>query len=292
MGAMPLFLAACSSDDDYAPGPEVAPDCPVVYFSNSNSSIAEVDTDDPTITIALQRENTNGELTVPIVVESVTGDFNIPSTATFADGSANASFDITYTEYQAGMKLELGLPSEYVNPYLKVEGTSTISISLTQLIKVGTVTYGNTTYPTRFDDVTSSSIYSYEGINRFKWKNFLGSGTDLVFTVDTSNSGGEYDQNDLSKLKGDIIPLANYYKDDYGYHFVKDGNADDYEYITWTPDGQSEAVSSFYFYAYYNGSSYSYIDFDKGSYDCGYGYFWSAYVNGAGYENIYFYVYY
>lgn len=161
-------------------------------------------------------------------------------------------------------------------------------------VKVCDVTYGNTTYPTRFDDVKSSSIYIVDGENKFVWADFLDSGIDLLFTVDTSHSGAVFDANNIQSLKGDIIPLNYYYKDTYGYHFVEDGSGEsDYEnrYITWIPEGQSEAVTSFYFYGYYGGS-YSYIDFDKGSYDCGYGYFWSAWVNGAGYENIYFYLYY
>lgn len=290
--ATPFFLSACSDDYEYSPGEEVAADCPNVYFSNSNSNLIEVKSDDPSVSVVLQRENTSGQLTVPIVVESVTGDITIPESVTFADGAATTNLVATYSEYQIGMKFTVSIPDEYVNPYLKVDGASSFTASLTQVNKVCDVTYGSTTYPSRFDKVTTSAIYNYSGENRFIWMDFLGSGKNLIFRVDVTTQGGEFDMNDLTKLKGDIIPMNYTYKDDYGFHFVEDGSESEDDYITWTPEGQTEPVTSFYYYGYYGGSSYSYIEFDPGSYGCGYGFFWSAYVNGAGYENIYFYLYY
>lgn len=155
------------------------------------------------------------------------------------------------------------------------------------LIKVCDVTYAT---DSRFANVTGSAIYRVDGEEAFRWVNFLGSGVDMKFKVDTSHyTGATFDPDNIQLLKGDIVPLSNYSQDDYGYHFVNTIGSDDY--VTWTPEGQTDAVTSFYFYGYYSGS-YSFIDFSTGTYDCGYGYFWSSYVNEAGYENTYFYLYY
>lgn len=284
------LTTSCSSDYDYSVGKEVAADCPTVYFSNSNESEIFVTSDgEKSFALNVKRENTSGAITVPVIVDSKTGSFNIPENVSFADGEAETQLTITYDEFEGGMNFSIHLADDYINPYLEVAGSTYFKGTLAQLNKVADVVYST---GSRFEKVTNSAIYAYTGENKFQWTNFLGSGIDLTFTVDTSNTEtGKYDANDLMKLRGDIIPLSNYYKDDYGYYFMKEvGSTDDY--VTWTPEGQSEAVSYFYFYGYYS-AHYSYIDFDTASDGYGYGYFYSAVVNDSeNYENIYFYLYY
>lgn len=155
------------------------------------------------------------------------------------------------------------------------------------LIKVCDVAYqtGST-----FAGVTGSAIYRIDGEEAFRWINFLGSGVDLKFRVDTTHyPTASFDVNDIEKLKGDIIPLSNYSQDDYGYHFVQSIGSE--EYVIWTPEGQTDAISSFYFYGYYS-YSYSYIDFGSSDYGYPWGMFASSVINGSGYTNVYFYLYY
>lgn len=282
---MVLPLASCSDDYDYQPGTAIADDCPNVYFSNSNESLIEVKSDDTskTVSLELRRTNTKGSVTVPIVVDSKTDNITIPESVTFADGDSVAYLNATYSEFTIGTKFTVSIADDYVNPYSIVDGFSTFSASLTQLNKVCDVKYAT---DSRFAGVTTSAIYNYSGENRFVFSDFLGSGVDLKFRVDTNISGATFDMNDITKLSGDIIPLNYYTKDDYGFHFVKTSGSEDY--VTWTPEGASEAVTSFYFYDVYGGYSYSYIDFGSSAY----GMFYSSYVNGAQYENIYFYLYY
>lgn len=281
---LPFSLASCGDDNDYQPGTAVSDDCPNVYFSSSNESLIEVKSDDTakTVTLELRRTNTNGSLTVPIIVESKTDNITVPESVTFADGDSIAYLNATYSEFTIGTKFTVSISDEYVNPYKKVDGFSTFSASLAQLNKVCDVRYAT---DCRFAGVTGSAIYNYSGENRFVFTNFLGSGIDLKFRVDTSVSGATFDMNDLTKLNGGIVPLEYYYKDDYGYQFVKTGTE---EYISWTPEGSSEAVTSFYYYGVYGGYDYTTIDFGSNAY----GLFWSAYVNNSNYENIYFYLYY
>lgn len=282
---VPFALASCSDDNDYQPGTAVGDDCPNVYFSNNNESLIEVKSDDvsKTVTLELCRTNTKGSITVPIVVDSKTDNITVPESVTFADGDSIAYLNATYSEFTIGTKFTVSIPDEYVNPYKKVDGFSTFTASLSQLNKVCDVLYASNC---RFAGVTTSAIYNYSGENRFVFTDFLGSGLDLKFRVDTGVSGATFDMNDITKLSGDIVPLNYYYKDDWGFHFVQTSSTD--EYITWTPTGATEAVTSFYFYDVYDGYSYSYIDFGSSAY----GMFYSAYVNQSNYENIYFYLYY
>lgn len=285
VSAMAFTMTSCSSDYDYKPGTAVADDCPAVYFSNNNESLIEVKSDDASksVTLEVDRVNTNGSLTVPIVVESKTDNITVPESVTFADGEASTELVVTYSEFTVGTKFTVSVPDEYVNPYIILDGSSTFSASLAQVNKVCDVKYAT---DCRFSGVTGSAIYNYSGENRFIFSNFLGSGIDLKFRVDTGVSGATFDMNDLTTLSGDIIPLNYYYKDDYGFHFVETGTQEDY--VTWTPEGSSEPVTSFYYYGVYGGYSYTYIDFGSNAY----GMFYSAYVNKSGYENIYFYLYY
>lgn len=287
---VPFALASCSDDDDYTPAKDVAADCPTVYFSNVNESEIFVTSDsEKSFTLTLARQNTAGTITVPVIVETMTGSFHVPESVTFNDGEATAELTVTYDEFEGGMNFMLSLGEDYVNPYVELPGSTMFKVTLSQLNKVCDVAYAT---DTRFAKVTGSSIYAYSGVNKFRWVNFMGSGIDLTFTVDTSNSSGAvFDANDITKLKGDIIPMDYYTKDDYGYHFVNPAGSEDY--VTWTPEGQTEAVTKFYFYGYYSGH-YTYIDFSPGeSSGTGYGYFWSSVVNSDdNYENIYFYLYY
>lgn len=281
------IMTSCGDDYEYSPGEAVADDCPNAYFSSDNESEIFVTSDgEKSFTLKVNRENTTEAITIPIIVDSKKGSFNIPESVSFAAGEAEALLTITYDEFEGGMNFSIHLDDDYVNPYLEVDGSVYYKASLAQLTKVAYVTYAS---DTRFAGVTGSAIYAYSGENKFRWSNFMGSGVNLTFTVDTSHTSGVYDPSDFKNLYGDIVPLSYFKQDDYGYHFVKEVGSEDY--ISWTPEGASEAVTSFYFYGYYASSSYSYIDFGYGGtgYD-GYGYFWSSYVNDANYENIYFYL--
>jgi len=286
---VPFALTSCSSDFDYEPGQAVSDDCQDVYFSDENGSEIFVTADgEKSITLKVKREYTAGAVTVPVVVDYKTGSFNIPESVSFDDGESEADMTITYDEFTSGMNFCIHIADGYANPYLEVAGSTYYKATLALLTKVADVAYAT---DTRFANVSGSAIYSYSGENKFQWTNFMGSGYNMTFTVDTSKtSGSEYDPDDLTKLSGDIIPLNYYTQDDYGYHFVKEVGSDNY--VTWTPEGQTEAVTKFYFYGYYSGH-YSFISFAPATDYDGYGYFWSAVVNSDdNYENIYFYLYY
>lgn len=294
---VPFTLASCSDDDDYTPAKEVAEDCPNVYFSSENSNLHIIDLDDEgagSISLTMKRDNTDEAITVPVIVDFNIGNFVIPENVSFAAGESDATLEITYPVYVVGMNFNIHLPEEYINPYKEKEGSYDFNLTVTKPYKLCDVTYSQASdgVSGRFAGVTGSEIYAYKGLNKFTWINFMGSGIDMPFTVDISNtSGAEFDVNDITKLKGDFVPTDYYYMDSYGYAFVNPGGSENL--VTWTPEGSSEEITYFYYY-FYQGGHYSYIDFapagDSDDENYGYGYFYSPYIN-SDYENtIYFYL--
>lgn len=285
--AVAFTFASCGDDNDYTPGKEVSDSCPTVYFSSTNESEVLVSADmEKSTTLKLERKVTEGELVVPVVVDTKTGSLNVPESVTFADGASEAELTITYDEFETGMKVSLHIPEEYTDPYTMLSGSLNFTLSFVEVTKVCDVAYQS---GSRFASV-KSAIYVYGGQNKFLWKDFLGSGKDMLFTVDTSNTAGaKFDANDLSTLKGDFTPLSNCTYNSAGGWYFTDGS-DNTNYMEWTPAGQTEAVTSYFFWGYYNGGNYSYIEFDPGDDGYGYGYFYSAWVNDTAYETTYYYL--
>lgn len=122
-----LFLAACSSDDDYSwdkvSGAQV-------YFSNSLPSKVDLNKDETSFSFPLNRINTEEELTVKLTLTDETGKFSIPSEVKFIEGQAKANITVTYdaSEFEnddyKDVKISIA-GSEYTTPY----GMSTYAFS-------------------------------------------------------------------------------------------------------------------------------------------------------------------
>lgn len=263
-GLMPLALTSCSDNDNYSPGDEPGVSDKGVYFSSDNESeFVKSDEDEKFITITVERENTQGELAVPIEVVSKTDNIDeITSEAVFADGESQAELTITYTDLETTQSCELKIPDEYANPYKEKDGSyrHTVSIYKPRVIS-SNVTYRSydESTPDYFSGATSELV-QYGTSNVFILTNILGSGIDLKFTI-----GGEdsyFDATDVTNSYGGILPLNHYYDDgEYGWYLMVDEDADAYgECATWTVPGSAYGVNSYmYFYNYYSGSHYNYI---------------------------------
>jgi len=278
------LLSACG-DDDYTAGSEPATDAPVVYFSSSNESeVIITDGSETGFDVTLCREDSAEALTVPLVIDYNTGNLTFPESATFAAGQATTTIHVAIGDYVAGTKASVRIAEGYTNPYIKLDGSGIYFVQLVKLNHIADISYQA---GSRFESVTSP-LYAYSGENKFIWKDFLGSGIDFKFKVDTSNSTGKYVADNLARLNGEIIPLNNYtYNSAGGYYLTDDATGGGYP--VWTPAGQTEAVTSFFYWAY-SGGIYNFIDFDPADANQGYGYFSSAYVNDVGYESFYFFV--
>lgn len=88
-------MAACTSDYEYDT-PEALKGAQV-YFSNTLPSKIEVNKESGNFDVTLSRQNTEGELTVPLMFTADEGNiYTVPSTVTFADGEATANIHITF----------------------------------------------------------------------------------------------------------------------------------------------------------------------------------------------------
>ena len=91
-----VAMAACTSDYEYDT-PEALKGAQV-YFSNTLPSKIEVNKESGNFDVTLSRQNTEGELTVPLMFTADEGNiYTVPSTVTFADGEATANIHITFT---------------------------------------------------------------------------------------------------------------------------------------------------------------------------------------------------
>lgn len=90
-----VVMAACTSDYEYDT-PEALKGAQV-YFSNTLPSKIEVNKESGNFDVTLSRQNTEGELTVPLMFTADEGNiYTVPSTVTFADGEATANIHITF----------------------------------------------------------------------------------------------------------------------------------------------------------------------------------------------------
>ncbi|MCF0202911.1 MAG: hypothetical protein HUK08_06060 [Bacteroidaceae bacterium] len=294
---MAMFFTACGSETPYTPAEPVSADNWGVYFDGDNDSDYPRSLSDPnTFDITVKRVNTNGELTVPIVVENTTGKLAAPESVTFADGEVEQSFSVTYSGLEGG-KVEgtLTIPTAYTNPYTEKNGF------WKQRVVVYQPTIVSSNVVMDFDAVSSGTdkgtfdeevytITQVPGENRFFWNNFLNTGFTLAFMIDETDGNGNFDPTDTKKCYGSIVPTNHYYDDGaYGWYLCTQADTSQgYTKHAWSHNGDD--ITSMYFYW----GTYTYIDFreiqgKESTY--GYGRFAPLVQNGDWYYYD-FYIYY
>ncbi len=254
-----LGFTACGSDDDYHPGEPVAKGVVGAFFDKGNATDFTYDRVLPdSIILKVNRVDSTEAKTVKLTVECDTSAISLPDSVVFAKGKSQTDLVIKidqglhkFTSYGFTITID---PAD-VSPY--AAGASSFS---------GSVFYGNpwniiaedaafyfdydaSPLPTMY-----SNIYQYMNENRFYIENFMGSGTDLEFSL-SGNFDGTVN-NYAGQFKWNTEQV---YHDDNGYDYIyaTDENGD-YDY-GWTIDGCSVGINAF---AAYMGA-WSYIVFDK-----------------------------
>jgi len=288
-----ILAASCAEDNEkYEAGAPVSADCVRAYFPSSNKGeIIKSDQDEQVITVKVSRENTNGSVTIPLIVKSKTENVTIPADVTFADGEEETTFDIQYAGLDITPKFDIALPEEYTDPYKIKNGSIEYAASVFRLTLLATMKYGAyDTSDVMWSEVTTSCIYQMGKENLFVWSNFYGSGKNLKFKV-----SGTFDADNVYKTKGDIIPLDHCNSDGgYGWYFM--GDEEGTEWYSWTLPESGEQIDWLYFFDEYEGDSYFYIEFAPiitKTKAYGWGFAYAAVVNTSGnYVSNYFYMYY
>ncbi len=169
------------------------------YFSNENASVVELTKSAGSFVVTVNRQNTEGELTVPITATMPDGSiYTVPSTVTFADGSSTADIVITYDPddlvYGEYTDITLSLGDDVSTPY--GNNSYTFSIGVTDWSDwakwndAGTCTYTYTLYWSG-DDPGLAFYYRKniikDGLYQFRIDNW-GGGASIVLDYD-DNTG-------------------------------------------------------------------------------------------------------
>lgn len=273
LAAVTLSLTSCESDDDFTPGDPTPASSVGAYFNSSNSSSIVLTPEESSFTLTVSRAKTDEAVTVPLVVEKVdTAAIEIPSSVSFAAGEASADVTVACkgltAKKQYGFTVTIG--EEAADHYSIVDGStefkgSVVVSSWEKLKSVKIYSTDATAIPASYSD-----LYQLDGVNQFYLTNFMGSGTDLYFTI----SGTDFDVNNVEKSSGEIVPFKGAEIDDYS-SYKENYILTDSGY-SWTADGVN--YSYFMWYGGYTYNTYSWIDFSK-SYI-----YLSAYISADVYE--------
>lgn len=235
--AIAITATGCS-DDNWKPGPDINPDNISVYFDEMSSYNIVVEPDDSRlIPVTIGRANADNAVTVPIVTVECPEGAIVPENVDFAVGQHTATFyvDIENMPSKSRGDIVLKLPEDMTSPY--GAGATDLSFKVTisgAWIPVADNVTLNTggTYP----DMTTK-LYYLDGTNNFKLPDFLGSGLDLIFVMDTPGNGNTH----IKPIKNFMD--ANLAYPDFGWGaypygngwFLYDEAAAEYPY--WSPDG-------------------------------------------------------
>jgi hypothetical protein len=119
-----MMLASCSDKDNWVPGSKVDPNCPEVYFEDSDGAVSPEDT---FLELTVSRINTTNAITVPVKLVRAAEGITVPeSSVSFAAGEKSVKFRVDFDqslEYEVGYDLRLELEESFTNPYAAERAT-------------------------------------------------------------------------------------------------------------------------------------------------------------------------
>ena len=250
-----LALSACQKNGGYEPAPQPAEDGIEAYFLSSNASEYILGLDVTSITLKVGRMQSDFAASVPVIVDYSDDVFSIPSTVEFAAGEDTAELTIEFPGIPSSVEKNfiIRLADEYVNPYAIHDGSDVFSgtVLVSKWIKIAED--AEFWLYEKLDCVTYSDVYWLEGLNRFRFTNFLESGYDLSFSIVGDDK--DFDPEDISTWTGEFSPLDHYAEeattDSYKYWSLRD---DEGNYFSWKPEESPATINGLYVYrtSYYS----------------------------------------
>lgn len=181
-----LGLAACSDDEDYTSGAPRTENAPGINFEQNPSSLS-LGIADEELTLTVSRENTDGALSVPLIVSAtVDGIFTVPATAEFADGAADTEITVKVsdkTELMKEYKLFISVPESFYDQYGVDAPAPNFAITVLRndfkVVATGTYVGGF------FDDEEWPQDLEYsEALDRYRFTELWYPGSGFQFTWD------------------------------------------------------------------------------------------------------------
>lgn len=248
--ALALGLSSCS-DKDWTPGEESLSGAGVFFKPIEKYSITMEPDANQVVQVPVGRIVTAGAVDVPLQVVNVPEGVVVPQSVSFADGQEVAYFDIDVTAMKAKTTGNVELAIDPKVAYIYGEGSTTFNL---EVIKTGEwivladdmyVHYYNDSYTKDiYPMVKDLKLYYLEGGRRYKIPNFMNSGIDLPFTMESVSYTA-------SKR---IAPTSNaiwFWENDWAnpdaeytcWYFYDDAND---EYPIWSVDGSEPEIAWYY----------------------------------------------
>ena len=260
--AIVAFTASCddSNDDNYEPAPFTSDGSIGVYFDSSNPTEHIFEPGKASeIELSVSRLKAEEDAEVPLLV---TADkvMAFPQTVTFKAGQATAIVKVSLSNLEESRKYKFSVtvPEEYANHYAITDGSTSltgyvmeaawVTISDKVIMKWSTLGVENT---------FTTSIEQLGTVNRYRFRNFLDSGIDYVFTVGSASTAyaGYYCVNTYANYEPYEGTEAK------GAYLFDDATQ---SYPTWTvADGNIEVADICVLEDYGTTLGYSCISFDK-----------------------------
>lgn len=276
--ATALALASCSNDDDnWAPGEQVAAGVTGAYFSTSVATgYSTMESTDFEIEVSRLDTTQAATVGVHLVSRDTTSIELLTQQVEFAKGASKAKImcraeglpepttDADGNTVNHYYSLTLAIDSADWNPY--AAGTQDFTATVVNGTLWHTVAdnaycyfYTTTTLPSYY-----GNIEQYLNENQFRFSNFMGSGADWYFRIQSADESLYYA--DYTNLEGDVSTWMgsvdfeydeyhSYNYDGYWIYFMPDMENEVYG---WKVPGADMGYASFASYA-----DYAYIDFSQ-----------------------------
>ncbi len=276
MLSVALAFTACDdkSDSDYVPGEPTPANSMQVYFDASNAADFIVSPENTSVELTVSRGNVTEAAEVPIICKQKADELTIPSTVKFEAGQKTATLTIELGQLEENKQynFSLAVDEDYADHYAKLDGATTYSGYVVETTWKTYVSNVSMTWTVGGEVQTwNTEIERLGTLNRYRIKNFVDSGLDMIFSI-----GGDADgMAGYNKM----VPYTNYesYNDGSVDGFYLYDSAKD-DYPSWTVG--SKTISYLCIMNSYIGSGdYSYISFAKG-YGC-FGTYFVDYADGT-----------
>lgn len=142
-------FGACTDEVKYDPAEQLS--TPQVYFPTTTPSAVDIEENQTSVTVNVERVNTSGAITVPVTATATVGGeatdiFTVSSVAAFADGSATApisiDFDFSKIQQETKYTISLAIEGADLTPYGKSQQTITLQYApWTAWTKAGEAVY-------------------------------------------------------------------------------------------------------------------------------------------------------
>lgn len=226
-----MLATSCAKDSTATPeGGDVA-DCYNVYFpEQDNMGSIELTAEESlpkTFTYTACRTNENDDITVPVVVANNTDDVFVVSPIHFADGEKSTTFTVTLTDKAAlGVEYSLKLNIEdtkYAPRFSSLNPTKynpQLAVEVMRAHWVDVSTGGTYSCVLTEEKISGLKMQQKEKTNDYKIVNFIGMGTDLVFTWDPDTNKCDIKRQPsgitISGHALDVMDFRNFYLEYFG----------------------------------------------------------------------------